>query len=87
MAGPGGVMPQSVGELVDSLAVPPFDLEDNQRLTDVLIIGRVADLDSGGTGMVIGRSRGLDWITGLGLITAAGHALKAEAYEGEDDCS
>jgi hypothetical protein len=74
--------------MIDALGVT-LTLDDNQQLTDVLVIGRIADFTDGQTGLVIGSSNGMDWITQLGLIAAARGVLEAEParphYDEDDD--
>lgn len=61
---------QPAGPLLDALGVT-IDLEPHQQLTDVLVIGKVADFDNDHTPLVLAKSSGLDWIAQLGLIHAA----------------
>lgn len=59
-----------------------LDLEDNQQVTDVLLIARVADFEDGTTALVLGASTGVDWILQRGLLASAqdvmGHAESAD---------
>jgi hypothetical protein len=69
---------QPVGPLLDALGVT-IELDANQQLTEVVVIGRVVDFVDNTTGLVIGTSRGCDWISQRGLLAAAQHIL--------DDCT
>lgn len=60
---------QQVGAQLDALGVT-LDLDDNQHLTDVIVLGRLSDAENGETALVIGASAGLDWIAQLGLLAA-----------------
>jgi electron transfer flavoprotein alpha/beta subunit len=58
------------GSMVDELGVT-VDLDDGDRLTDVLLIGKTTDLATGQVGLVIAASSNLDWISQAGLLTVA----------------
>lgn len=77
----GGVSePKQAGPLLDALGVT-LNLDEHDQLTDVLIIGRTTDFESGDTGIVIGNSAGLDWITQYGLLGAARYILESGEIE------
>lgn len=59
-------------KLKDALATLDieFDIEDDDMLTDVLVIAKVSRLD-GPTTVVHAATEGTDGITALGLVTAA----------------
>lgn len=69
---------RTVGDLLDTLGVT-FDLEDGQQVTEVVVLGKVADFEHSGTALVIGVSDGLDWIAQRGLISTAQHILDNES--------
>jgi hypothetical protein len=68
---------EKVGALLDSLGVT-LDIEDGQQLTEVVVLGKLADFESGGTSVVIGGSEGLDWIAQRGLVSAAQYVMDTE---------
>lgn len=65
---------QKVGALLDSLGVT-LDIDESQQLTDVVVLGKLADFGTGGTAVVIGNSEGLDWIAQRGIVSAAQHVM------------
>lgn len=65
---------QLAGPLLDQLGVK-VDLDEGQQITEVVILCKIADFDSGGTALAIGISDGLDWIAQRGLLAAAEHVL------------
>lgn len=72
--------PRPAGPLLDALGVT-LNLDDHDQLTDVLIVARTTDFESGETGLVIGQSPGLDWVTQYGLVAAARHILDSSDVE------
>ncbi|WP_143203964.1 hypothetical protein [Streptomyces kebangsaanensis] len=58
-----------VGQLLDSLGVRAH-LEDGDLVADALVLLKVIKAD-GGVGLFKARSESLDWITALGMLTAA----------------
>lgn len=59
------------GPIIDGLGVT-LDLDDDDLLVEVLVIGKVSVMsEGGGTTVVIAKSEGMDWISQLGLIEAA----------------
>lgn len=72
----------SAGEMIDALGVT-FDLDENQHLSDVVVIGRVADLECGTTGLLVSTSKGIDWIIRLGMVEAARRAIACDDYDPE----
>jgi hypothetical protein len=69
---------QPVGPLLDALGVT-IELDANQQLTEAIVLAKVVDFADNTTGLVIGASVGLDWISQRGIVSAAQHIL--------DDCS
>jgi hypothetical protein len=65
---------QPAGPMLDALGVT-LDLDEGQQLTEAFVIGKVSDFESGGTGLVLGTSEGLDWIGQRGLLDAARYTL------------
>lgn len=61
---------QPAGPLLDALGVE-LDVEDGDQITEVLVLAKVANFDTGRTGLTIGASNGLDWIAQRGLLSAA----------------
>jgi hypothetical protein len=76
-----------VGPLIDSMGVT-MALRPESHLTDVLVIGRTANMDPAAvgksTGLVIAVSDGTDWIVQRGLIEAA-RTILADAFDADDD--
>lgn len=73
------------GPLVDALGLV-VDLEEHQRLTEAVLIGKVIDLsdpDHDRASLIIGRS-GIDWISQRGLLSAAQHVLDSADFEDDD---
>lgn len=59
------------GPVVDGLGVT-FDLDDEELIVEVVVIGKVSRMsDGGGTSIVIANSAGIDWVSQLGLLEAA----------------
>lgn len=72
---------QSAGPLLDALGVT-LDIEEGQQLTEVLVVGKLADFNGdGGTALVIGASAGIDWVSQFGLLAAADMVLRQNAAE------
>jgi hypothetical protein len=65
---------RTVGALLDTFGVT-LDLDDGQQVTEVVVLGKVADFEHSETALVMGASEGLDWIAQRGLISAAQHIL------------
>ncbi|MGQ5606170.1 hypothetical protein [Streptomyces sp. EKS3.2] len=60
---------QKIGQLLDALGVEA-DLDDGDFPTDAFVLLKVVKAD-GTVSLACARSEGLDWITRLGMITAA----------------
>ncbi|MFI1723924.1 hypothetical protein [Streptomyces sp. NPDC020489] len=60
---------QKIGQLIDSLGVEA-DLEEGDLVADAFVILKVVKAD-GTVSLANARSKGLDWITRLGMVTAA----------------
>lgn len=59
------------GPVLDGLGVT-LDLDDEDLVTEVVVIAKVARMsDGGGTAVVVSNNEGLDWVSQLGLIEAA----------------
>jgi hypothetical protein len=65
---------QPIGPLLDALGVT-IELEDNQQLTEVVVLAKGTDFDSNETALVLSASPGCDWIAQRGLVSAAQHVL------------
>ncbi|WP_405925427.1 hypothetical protein [Streptomyces sp. NBC_00035] len=68
---------QKVGQIIDALGVV-VDLDEGDLPTDAYVILRIVKAD-GSVSMSGARSESLDWITRLGMITAAQH-LENDGY-------
>ena len=64
-----------VGPLLDELGVRG-ELEDQDRITEVLVIAKVLNLGSGHVGLLV-ASNDLDWIAQAGLHAAFTQVLDA----------
>ena len=60
---------QKIGQLLDALGVTA-DLEEGDLPTDALVTLKVIRAD-GSVTLVKGRSESADWVTALGMVTAA----------------
>jgi len=60
---------QKIGQLLDSLGITA-DLDENDLPTDALVLLKVVK-DDGSVGLVKAHSESLDWISSLGMLTAA----------------
>jgi hypothetical protein len=67
------VSDQKVGHLIDGHGVT-LDLEDTDLVSDFVVLAKVANED-GGASIAIGASDGMDWITQLGIVTAASRII------------
>lgn len=63
------------GPVLDELGVE-LDLADDDRVTEVLLLAKTTNLDSGVVSLVIAANKGMDWISQLGLLTAAQQVLE-----------
>lgn len=74
----------AAGSYIDALGVT-MPMSDNDHLTEVLVIGKVHNLDTGSVSLLI-TSNDLDWITKWGLHTAAADVMSAGTQiVGRDD--
>lgn len=60
---------QKIGQLIDALGVEA-DLDEGDLPTDAYVILKIVKAD-GTVSIINARSEGLDWITRLGMVTAA----------------
>lgn len=60
---------QKIGQLLDSLGVT-LDLDEGDMPVDAHVLVKVVKAD-GSVSLVKGASESLDWITALGMLTAA----------------
>ena len=60
---------QKIGQLLDSLGVT-LDLDEGDMPVDAHVLVKVVKAD-GNVSLVKGASESLDWITALGMLTAA----------------
>lgn len=77
---------QLLGSIVDNLGVTA-SLDPDDQITEILIIAKISDFESGGTALGFYHSKGLDWIGQLGLMAAAQKVLNQAdiGLEGDDD--
>ena len=64
-----------IGAILDALGVTA-DLEETQRITEVLVVAKVIDLEDGEVDLGIYSSVGGDWMAQLGLFRAATLAME-----------
>ncbi|MGW4728867.1 hypothetical protein ACWEQC_06750 [Streptomyces shenzhenensis] len=60
---------QKIGQLIDTLGVEA-DFDEGDLPTDAYVLLKVVKAD-GTVSLTTARSEGLDWITRLGMVTAA----------------
>lgn len=72
---------QKLGEIADGQGVT-IDLDDGDFVSDIVVIAKISRAD-GGTNIGIGSTIGMDWITQLGIITAA-KSIVDHGYEGDE---
>lgn len=60
---------QKIGQLLDALGVT-MEIDDGDMPTDAVVILKVIKAD-GSVSLAKGNSEALDWITALGMLTAA----------------
>jgi hypothetical protein len=63
------VAEQKIGQLLDALGVTA-DLEEGDMPVDAIVVLKVVKAD-GTVALAKGESEALDWVTGLGMLTAA----------------
>lgn len=68
-------MDQPIGPLLEKMGVT-VNLDDNEHLTEALVIAKVVEFDSGETRLSV-CSNGVDWISQIGLIHAAARISEA----------
>lgn len=73
---------QSVGQILDTLGVT-VDIDGDDMPLDAIVIIKTLKAD-GSVSITKGRSESLDWITGLGMITAA-QAVENSGYALTDE--
>lgn len=64
------------GPILDELGVT-FELEDDDRITEILILAKMTNMETGRTVLLI-SSNDLDWIATAGLHAAAAQVLMAD---------
>lgn len=75
---------QPIGQLLDTLGLTA-ELDDDDLPSDALVVLKVVKGD-GSVVIVRGSSEALDWVTGLGMLTAA-LGIENSKYEriGDDE--
>ncbi|MGW0312028.1 hypothetical protein [Streptomyces flavidovirens] len=68
---------QKIGQMLDAIGVTA-DLEEGDMAVDAIVILKLVKED-GTVSLVKGRSESLDWITALGMVTAA-QAVENSGY-------
>lgn len=78
-------MYQPIGSMLDQLGVTA-NLDEHERITDVVVLGKVAKLDAseGATRIVVSFSTNTDWITRLGLLYAGRKVIDGDMEEVEE---
>lgn len=71
--------PRAAGPIIDELGVT-MDLAEQDRVTEVVIIAKTTDLDTGEVALVIANND-LDWIAQAGLLAAAGEVQNSTPPE------
>lgn len=62
------------GPLLDAVGMT-LNIEDEQHITEVVVVAKATDLHTGETHLIIGASEGLDWIAQLGLLIYAARSV------------
>ena len=83
---------ETIGSMVDGLGVT-VQLGAAQRLSSVLVIGKLVDMDSGEMSLVVLANQGMDWVDQSGLLAAGKlvheeemrRKLESVEYEDEED--
>jgi hypothetical protein len=71
------------GPILDDLGVH-MALDPNDRVTEVLVIGKLTNLETGDVGLVC-ASNDLDWIARWGLLAAAGEVERGVPPQPRDE--
>lgn len=72
------------GPILDELGVT-LDLDDEDRLTEVLLIAKITNLNTGRPALLL-ASNDLDWIQQWGLHAAAGQVyMTSQPVHGDDE--
>lgn len=72
----------------DQLAAMTFDgdtLNDDELITDVLVIGRVTRMSDGRGTVIVAQSDGIDIVTKLGLLMAGQQITDSQGWCSCDD--
>ena len=65
----------AAGPILDALGVA-LDVAENDQVVEAMVICKVSSFErGGGTGLVIGTSAGLCWISQRGLVSTAQYVL------------
>jgi len=75
--------PVPIGPILDDLGIT-LELEAQDRVTEVLILAKTMDLDTGDVALVV-ASNDLDWIAQAGLHAAASQVFYANKPTSTDD--
>lgn len=62
-----------------------ISLQPGQQITEVVMIAKVVDFDSGTTQVGLYKSAGTDWVNQLGLMAAAQQIIDAGSIYCPDD--
>ncbi|MFE9398653.1 hypothetical protein [Streptomyces flavidovirens] len=73
---------QKIGQMLDAIGVVA-DLDEGDMAVDAIVILKLVKED-GTVSLVKGRSESLDWITALGMVTAA-QAVENSGYVNVED--
>ena len=78
-------MDQSIGVILDQLGVTA-NLDEHERITDVVVLGKVTKLDvsEDTTRIVVSFSTNTDWITRLGLLYAGRKVIDGDIEKVEE---
>ncbi len=60
-----------------------FELAEGDQVVEVFILAKVSNFGTGGTGLVMSCSDGMDWILQRGMLDAARYVLNVEGPEDE----
>lgn len=75
---------QPIGSIIDQLGVTAC-IEDNQQITEVLVVAKLTDFADGSTSLGVYNSTGMDWIAQLGLFRAATLVMECAQFAHTED--
>jgi hypothetical protein len=62
-----------------------LDLRSNDQVTEAILIGKIADFETGGTALSLAATDGTDWVTQFGIITGALNIMRQSQFAHRDE--